>query len=129
MSCRSLPGIAGLVAEHLPHLSAIVHHHLALPVHARQQSLYCLLDSEFADDVARVVLGELRLVQFRFADFSGVPDAKWASLKRKPDEEDKERYQTVYAKHEGAVAAPTAGLHFSRELIKRLEIKGIRLQK
>lgn len=38
---------------------------------------------------------------------------------------DKERYQTVYAKHEGAVAAPTAGLHFSRELIKRLEIKGI----
>jgi S-adenosylmethionine:tRNA ribosyltransferase-isomerase len=47
-------------------------------------------------------------------------------IKRKPDEEDKERYQTVYAKHEGAVAAPTAGLHFSKELIKRLEIKGIR---
>ncbi|HRO48329.1 tRNA preQ1(34) S-adenosylmethionine ribosyltransferase-isomerase QueA [Agriterribacter sp.] len=47
-------------------------------------------------------------------------------IKRKPDEEDKERYQTVYAKHEGAVAAPTAGLHFSIELIKRLEIKGIR---
>ena len=47
-------------------------------------------------------------------------------IKRKPEEEDKERYQTVYAKHEGAVAAPTAGLHFSQELIKRLEIKGIR---
>jgi S-adenosylmethionine:tRNA ribosyltransferase-isomerase len=47
-------------------------------------------------------------------------------IKRKPDEEDKERFQTVYAKHEGAVAAPTAGLHFSIELIKRLEIKGIR---
>jgi S-adenosylmethionine:tRNA ribosyltransferase-isomerase len=47
-------------------------------------------------------------------------------IKRKPEEEDKERYQTVYAKHEGAVAAPTAGLHFSRELIKRLEIKGVR---
>jgi S-adenosylmethionine:tRNA ribosyltransferase-isomerase len=47
-------------------------------------------------------------------------------IKRKPDEEDKERYQTVYAKFEGAVAAPTAGLHFSKELIKRLEIKGIR---
>ncbi|MFO7613979.1 MAG: tRNA preQ1(34) S-adenosylmethionine ribosyltransferase-isomerase QueA [Bacteroidales bacterium] len=35
------------------------------------------------------------------------------------------RYQTIYAKHEGAVAAPTAGLHFSRELMKRMEIKGI----
>jgi len=39
--------------------------------------------------------------------------------------EDAERYQTIYAKHEGAVAAPTAGLHFSRQLMKRLEISGI----
>lgn len=39
--------------------------------------------------------------------------------------EDKERYQTIFAKEEGAVAAPTAGLHFSRELMKRLELKGI----
>ncbi|MDD2346234.1 MAG: tRNA preQ1(34) S-adenosylmethionine ribosyltransferase-isomerase QueA [Bacteroidales bacterium] len=39
--------------------------------------------------------------------------------------EDKANYQTIYASREGAVAAPTAGLHFSRELIKRLEIKGI----
>ncbi|HNV80810.1 MAG: tRNA preQ1(34) S-adenosylmethionine ribosyltransferase-isomerase QueA [Tenuifilaceae bacterium] len=46
-------------------------------------------------------------------------------LKREVAPEDKERYQTIYAKHEGAVAAPTAGLHFSRELLKRLEIKGI----
>jgi S-adenosylmethionine:tRNA ribosyltransferase-isomerase len=47
-------------------------------------------------------------------------------IRRKPDDEDRERYQTVYAKYEGAVAAPTAGLHFSVELIKRLEIQGIR---
>ena len=46
-------------------------------------------------------------------------------IKREPTDEDVERYQTIYAKHEGAVAAPTAGLHFSRELLKRLEIKGI----
>ena len=47
-------------------------------------------------------------------------------IKRKPDETDRERYQTVYAKHEGAVAAPNAGLHFSRELIKKCEIVGVR---
>lgn len=46
-------------------------------------------------------------------------------LNRPVIEEDKDRYQTIYAKNEGAVAAPTAGLHFSRELIKRLEIKGL----
>jgi len=40
---------------------------------------------------------------------------------------DTERYQTIYAKHEGAVAAPTAGLHFSKHLLKKLEIKGIDL--
>jgi len=46
-------------------------------------------------------------------------------IKRPVQPEDKERYQTIFAKHEGAVVAPTAGLHFSRELMKRLEIKGI----
>jgi len=46
-------------------------------------------------------------------------------IKRKATNEDKERYQTIFAKHEGAVAAPTAGLHFSRELMKRLELKGV----
>jgi len=39
--------------------------------------------------------------------------------------EDEMRYQTIYAKHEGAIAAPTAGMHFSRELMKRLEIRGV----
>jgi S-adenosylmethionine:tRNA ribosyltransferase-isomerase len=46
-------------------------------------------------------------------------------IKRPVEPEDKDRYQTIYAKHEGAVAAPTAGLHFSRELMKRLELKGV----
>ncbi|MEQ8910526.1 MAG: tRNA preQ1(34) S-adenosylmethionine ribosyltransferase-isomerase QueA [Vicingaceae bacterium] len=46
-------------------------------------------------------------------------------IEREVEPEDEERYQTVYAKNEGAVAAPTAGLHFSKNLLKRLEIKGV----
>jgi len=46
-------------------------------------------------------------------------------ISREVEPEDEERYQTIYAKEEGAVAAPTAGLHFSKHLLKRLEIKGV----
>lgn len=46
-------------------------------------------------------------------------------IERPVEASDRERYQTIYAKEIGAVAAPTAGLHFSRELMKRLELKGV----
>ncbi len=46
-------------------------------------------------------------------------------IKREPEEADAEMYQTIFAKNEGAVVAPAAGLHFSREVLKRLEIKGV----
>ena len=45
--------------------------------------------------------------------------------KREATPDDMENFQTIYAKHEGAVTAPASGLHFSRELMKRMEIRGI----
>ena len=48
-------------------------------------------------------------------------------ITRPVEENDKDRFQTIYAKNEGAVAAPTAGLHFSKHLLKKLEIKGVLL--
>ena len=51
------------------------------------------------------------------------PLPRW--VREKVEEEDAENYQTIFAKHEGAVAAPTAGMHFSKHLLKRMEIKDI----
>jgi len=51
------------------------------------------------------------------------PLPRWVRQQVEP--EDAERYQTIFAAHEGAVAAPTAGMHFSKHLMKRMEIKGI----
>jgi S-adenosylmethionine:tRNA ribosyltransferase-isomerase len=46
-------------------------------------------------------------------------------IKRKVEPTDKERFQTIYARNKGAVSAPTAGMHFTKQLMKRLQIKGI----
>ena len=48
-------------------------------------------------------------------------------IKREPTEKDKETYQTIYARVLGAVAAPTAGLHFTRSLVKKIEAKGVKI--
>jgi S-adenosylmethionine:tRNA ribosyltransferase-isomerase len=48
-------------------------------------------------------------------------------IKRKAEPADRERYQTIYAEHTGAVAAPTAGLHFTKQVMKRLEIRGVQI--
>lgn len=63
---------------------------------------------------------EFKEALFRMGE---TPLPKW--IREKPEPEDAERYQTIYACNEGAVAAPTAGMHFSKHLLKRMEIKGI----
>ncbi len=50
-------------------------------------------------------------------------------IKRMPDDKDKQRYQTVYAENEGSIAAPTAGLHFTEELLDKLGEKGVLIRK
>jgi len=78
---------------------------------SRGRTLRFLFDGEYEEFKQTLYkLGETPLPKF---------------IKRKVEPEDEQRYQTLFAKHEGAVAAPTAGMHFSRELIKRLEIVGV----
>jgi S-adenosylmethionine:tRNA ribosyltransferase-isomerase len=78
---------------------------------SRGRTLRFLFDGPYEDFKAKITeLGETPLPKY---------------IKREVEVQDEERYQTIYSKVEGAVAAPTAGLHFSRELLKRLEIKGI----
>lgn len=78
---------------------------------SRGRTLRFLFDGEYEEFKKTLYsLGETPLPKF---------------IKREVEPEDQERYQTLYAKHEGAVAAPTAGMHFSRELLKRMEIVGV----
>ncbi len=67
--------------------------------------------------------GSYREFRNKLTELGETPLPKY--IKREVEPEDQERYQTIYAKKEGAVAAPTAGMHFSKHLLKRLEIKGI----
>ena len=63
---------------------------------------------------------EFKETLFRMGE---TPLPRW--VREKVEEEDAERYQTIFADKEGAVAAPTAGLHFSKHLLKRMEIRGV----
>ncbi len=49
-------------------------------------------------------------------------------IKRRPEQIDKERYQTIYAEQQGSIAAPTAGLHFTKELMDRIKAKGVNVR-
>ncbi|GGG32750.1 tRNA preQ1(34) S-adenosylmethionine ribosyltransferase-isomerase QueA [Bizionia arctica] len=69
--------------------------------------------------------GSYRDFRVKLKELGETPLPKY--IKREVEPEDEERYQTIFAKNEGAVAAPTAGMHFSKHLLKRLEIKGVKL--
>lgn len=78
---------------------------------SRGRTLRFLFDGSYDEFKAKITeLGETPLPKY---------------IKREVEPEDEERFQTIYAEVEGAVAAPTAGLHFSRQLLKRLELKGV----
>ena len=67
--------------------------------------------------------GSYEEFRYKLTELGETPIPKYITREVMP--EDEERYQTIYAKVEGAVAAPTAGLHFSKHLMKKLEIKGV----
>ncbi len=67
--------------------------------------------------------GNLRELLWRYGDMPLPP-----YIKRKPEPQDKETYQTVYAAKEGSIAAPTAGIHFTKELLGKIEEKGIKVR-
>src|SRR5207247_7074134 len=89
----------------------------------------------FGDDSAAEIVGRmgggLRRVRFVGALDARATLAKYGEvplppyIRRPPRAEDRERYQTVYAAHDGSVAAPTAGLHFTSELLARIRAKGV----
>ena len=72
---------------------------------------------EFSWSLAHITFSEI------FALLGDLPLPPY--MKRKTEESDKLRYQTIYAKHEGSVAAPTAGLHFTEQVFEALDLKGI----
>jgi len=91
----------------------------------------------FGDDSAAVIVevlgGGLRRVRFVGPLDAGATLAKYGTvplppyIRRPPRPEDRERYQTVYAEHDGSVAAPTAGLHFTPDLLERIKRRGTAL--
>src|SRR5581483_12221482 len=69
---KVLAGLKGFGCKHLAHLAAIVDDYLPLSVYAGQPRVVLPLDAEFSNNVARIILGEVRRIELRLADFSRV---------------------------------------------------------
>jgi S-adenosylmethionine:tRNA ribosyltransferase-isomerase len=93
------------------------------------------IGKELACDVIDNTVSGGRVVRFNYnGDFYSMVDKIGKSplppyIKREPEPMDKNRYQTVYARVRGAVAAPTAGLHFSDKMLKKIEKMGVNIVK
>ncbi|HEV2751083.1 MAG TPA: tRNA preQ1(34) S-adenosylmethionine ribosyltransferase-isomerase QueA [Gemmatimonadales bacterium] len=89
--------------------------------------------NDSAVEIVEQLGGGLRRVKFvgsldaaaTLAKYGEVPLPPY--IRRAPQPEDRERYQTVYAAHDGSVAAPTAGLHFTPDILHRLRARGVAL--
>lgn len=98
---------------------------------AKPGTVICFGDGLLKGTVIDVVEEGNRLIQF---SYDGIFEEILDRLGQMPlppyithQLQDKNRYQTVYAKHEGSAAAPTAGLHFTKELLQEIEDKGVKL--
>lgn len=98
---------------------------------AKPGAVFLFGNGELEGEILEILEGGNRLVRFHYEGiFEEVLDRLGniplpPYIKKKLD--DKERYQTVYSKYEGSAAAPTAGLHFTKELLKQLEVAGVKI--
>ncbi len=88
--------------------------------------LFRAVIEDYGDDGTRIVRFEYEGIFLeRLEELGKMPLPPY--IERENNPEDKDRYQTVYAMNEGSVAAPTAGLHFTSELLEKAKAKGVRL--
>ena len=117
----------------LKHLSENTYRVLAKPAKKLTKGSKILFDNKgaFAE-----VLGDQGMIKTVRFSANGSHEDLWQRLgqvplppyiKREPEPQDRQRYQTVYAQAEGATAAPTAGLHFSRQLLKAIQARGVNI--
>jgi S-adenosylmethionine:tRNA ribosyltransferase-isomerase len=98
---------------------------------AKPGAVFLFGDGELEGEILEILEGGNRLVRFRYKGIFEEVLERLGNVPLPPyikkGLEDRERYQTVYSKYEGSAAAPTAGLHFTKEFMQQLESAGIKI--